>query len=66
MHSFRHSMRDRLRAIECPEEAIDQIGGWSQKSVGRKYGAGYSLEMLENWMNELKLTDQEISCNRRK
>jgi hypothetical protein len=27
IHSFRHSMRDRLRAVECPSEIIDQIGG---------------------------------------
>ena len=27
IHSFRHSMRDRLRAINAPSEMIDQIGG---------------------------------------
>ena len=29
MYSFRHAMRDRLRAVSCPSEMIDQIGGWS-------------------------------------
>ena len=29
MHSFRHSMRDRLRAVSCPSEMVDQIGGRS-------------------------------------
>ena len=29
MHSFRHSMRDRLRAVECPADIVDQIGGWA-------------------------------------
>jgi uncharacterized protein YcgL (UPF0745 family) len=29
VHSFRHSMRDRLRAVECPSDIIDQLGGWS-------------------------------------
>ena len=29
IHGFRHSMRDRLRAVECPSDLIDQIGGWS-------------------------------------
>jgi len=28
IHSLRHSMRDRLRAIECPADIIDAIGGW--------------------------------------
>ena len=27
IHGFRHSMRDRLRAVECPSDLIEQIGG---------------------------------------
>ena len=34
VHSLRHAMRDRLRAVECPADIIDQIGGWSRKGVG--------------------------------
>ena len=34
VHSFRLSMRDRLRAVECPKEIIDPIGGWSSSDVG--------------------------------
>jgi integrase len=41
IHSFRHSMRDRLRAVNCPVDMIDQIGGWRKKSVGENYGEGY-------------------------
>ena len=40
VHSFRHSMRDRLRAIECPFNVISQIGGWSTAGVGSDYGNG--------------------------
>ena len=43
IHSFRHSMRDRLRAVNCPSDMIDQIGGWSSGKVGEGYGEGYSL-----------------------
>jgi integrase len=43
MHGFRHAMRDRLRAVSCPSEMIDQIGGWSSGKVGEGYGAGYLL-----------------------
>ena len=43
MHSFRHSMRDRLRAVSCPSETIDQIGGQSSGKVGEGYGEGYLL-----------------------
>jgi integrase len=27
-HCLRHTLRDRLRAVECPMDMIDQIGGW--------------------------------------
>ena len=43
IHSFRHSMRDRLRAVNCPSDMIDQIGGWSSGKVGEGYGDGYSI-----------------------
>jgi len=48
IHSFRHSTRDRLRAVNCPSEMIDQIGGWSSRKVGEGYGNGYSLNALHN------------------
>ena len=43
IHSFRHSLRDRLRAVQCPSDMIDQIGGWSTAGVGQSYGEGYGL-----------------------
>jgi len=43
IHSFRHSLRDRLRAVQCPSDMIDQIGGWSTAGVGQSYGEGYEL-----------------------
>jgi integrase len=53
IHGFRHSFRDRLRAVECPSEIIDQLGGWSLKSVGQGYGKGYELSVLSKWMNQI-------------
>ena len=50
IHGFRHSFRDRLRAVECPSEVIDQLGGWSLKSVGQGYGKGYDLFILSKWL----------------
>ena len=50
IHGFRHSMRDRLRAVECPSELIDQICGWSNKSVGEGYGKGYDLKIKYKWI----------------
>jgi integrase len=50
VHSLRHAMRDRLRAVECPADVIDQIGGWSRKGVGESYGRGYQVEQLHRWL----------------
>ena len=52
MHSFRHSMRDRLRAVECPVEIADRIGGWTAGSVGQGYGNGYPLGVLADWIGK--------------
>ena len=43
-------MRDRLRAVGCPKEIIDQIGGWSSSDVGEGYGSGFSLVLLKKWV----------------
>ena len=53
IHSFRHSMRDRLRAVECPSDVIDQIGGWLTQGVGNSYGDGYNYRVLNKWMTSL-------------
>ena len=59
IHGFRHAMRDRLRAVGCPSEMIDQIGGWSNTSVGEGYGDGYSILQTAQWMARLILTPWE-------
>ena len=51
---LRHSLRDRLRAVECPSDIIDQIGGWSSSSVGSSYGKGYELPVLAKWMKMME------------
>jgi integrase len=55
IHSFRHSMRDRLRAVECPSEMVDQIGGWSRGSVGQGYGSGYPLDAMHRYLSKIIL-----------
>ena len=51
IHGFRHGFRDRLRAVECPSEIIDQLGGWSLRSIGQGYGSGYDLDILHKWIS---------------
>ena len=53
IHSFRHSMRDRLREVDCPSEVIDQIGGWARSDVGDSYGEGYSLSKMHEYLEKI-------------
>jgi integrase len=53
IHSFRHSLRDRLRAVQCPSDIVDAIGGWSTNGVGQSYGSGYNLQVKYEWMNKI-------------
>ena len=53
IHGFRHSLRDRLRAADIGIELIDEIGGWSRKSVGAQYGNGYMLEKKQEALLEM-------------
>ena len=53
VHSFRHSFRDRLRAVSCPTDVVDELGGWSTQTVGQRYGAGYSMEVKYSWMKQI-------------
>ncbi len=60
MHSFRHSIRDRLRAVSCPSEMIDQIGGWSKRSVGEGYGKGFGLGNILKKMASMNSIKGEV------
>ena len=51
IHSFRHSMRDRLRVVECPSDIIDAVGGWTTSGVGQRYGLGQPLDVKAKWMH---------------
>ena len=55
VHSFRHSMRDRLRAVECPAEIIDQLGGWVRLGTGAKYGSGFTQDETARWCHRITL-----------
>ena len=55
VHSFRHSMRDRLRAVGCPAEIVDQLGGWVQLGTGAKYGLGFTRDETARWCHRITL-----------
>ena len=54
VHGLRHSLRDRLRAVECPSDIIDAIGGWATTGIGHAYGNGYSVDVMAKWMQKIE------------
>ena len=55
-HCLRHTFRDRLRAVECPLELIDQIGGWSTlQTIGSNYGKGYDIRSIEKFLYKISI-----------
>ena len=54
IHGLRHSLRDRLRAVECPSDRNDRIGGWTTERVGNGYSRGYSLEVMATWIRKIE------------
>ena len=56
-HCLRHTFRDRLRAVECPMDLIDQIGGWSSfGTVVSNYGKGHSAKIVSRSLITIKIT----------
>ena len=55
-HCLRHTMRDRLRAVECPMDIVDQIGGWrSVATIGVGYGKGYGTNAIRKVMMKIQI-----------
>jgi len=53
MHCLRHSLRDLLRAVMCPESISKEIGGWSSShDVSVQYGQGYPLDLKLEWLSK--------------
>ena len=53
IHSFRHSLRDRLRAVKYPPDIADAIGGWRSSGVGQKYGSGHKLYLKLKYLAQI-------------
>jgi integrase len=50
LHSFRHTLVDRLRDARVPKDVREQIGGWKSQGVSEGYGQGFSLRRLHEAM----------------
>jgi len=64
-HELRHTLRDRLREVECLEEITDMIGGWHTDGEGASYGKGYRLKIMQKWMKRISEPDSDLPESRR-
>ena len=55
VHELRHTMADRLRDVQCPQDIRFSIGGWALKGVGETYGRGYGLRVMAEWLQKVAL-----------
>jgi integrase len=60
IYSFRHSMKDRLKAVLTPEEMIDEIMGHKVKKP--KYGDGYGLQLKRQYLQTIALTSPALAA----
>ena len=52
IHSFRHSLRERLRAVECPSDIVDAIGGWTTEGIGQRYDLNVKAKWMEKFLTK--------------
>jgi integrase len=53
-HDFRHTMKDRLRSVNCPKDIRDAIQGHGKSDIAEIYGEGHSLKTMQIWLNKVK------------
>jgi len=51
-HSFRHTLKDFLRNVGCPDDIQKQTLGHGSRSVADSYGQGYQLNILHQWLEK--------------
>lgn len=49
-HELRHTVKDQLRAVQCPKDISDAITGHGTKDIGDGYGDGYILKVKAEWL----------------
>ncbi len=55
LHELRHTMKDRLRDVECPKWINDGICGHSSSDQGDGYGEAQFLEVKSKWLAKVAL-----------
>jgi hypothetical protein len=57
IYSFRHSFKDRLKAVEAPEELVDEMMGHTIDKP--KYGDGYGLKLKLKYLKAIAMSPRQ-------
>lgn len=59
MHELRHTMKDRLRDVECPKWINDGICGHASSDQGDGYGEAQFLAVKAKWLAKVAMKEPE-------
>ncbi|MGH1376005.1 MAG: DUF6538 domain-containing protein [Alphaproteobacteria bacterium] len=59
-HSFRHTFEDACRENDIPKEIMDALQGHSSQDMSDRYGAGYSVQKLNEWLQKVDYGGLEV------
>jgi integrase len=51
VHSLRHRMKDKLRAIGCPLDVQYELLGHQKRTIASGYGVGSPVPLLKEWLD---------------
>ncbi|MBJ7577465.1 site-specific integrase [Devosia sp. MC532] len=60
-HSFRHNFEDACRDAEMPTEIMNTLQGHSEKAMAARYGKGYVLPKLDEWVRRIEYKGLDLS-----
>ncbi len=61
-HSFRHTFRDALRAINAQPAVVQGLGGWRiEEGVSGQYGSGLSVDQLSRPIKRITFKGLDLS-----
>lgn len=60
-HSFRHNFEDACRDAEMPAEIMNTLQGHSEKGMAARYGKGYVLPKLDEWVRRVKYDGLDLN-----
>lgn len=60
-HSFRHNFEDACRDADVPPEVMNTLQGHGESGMAARYGKGYVLRKLDEWVSKISYEGLDLS-----